>query len=114
MIGQPSQHDRPGIASVGQRDLVECRSHPAYQLLFLFRRKLLRILRRHFSERKLLLHMLPNFGLPPDMFQRSESLQVELAFLLLGRMTGHTIVAQQRPNRLLERIGGEAIGSRRR
>ena len=60
-----------------------------------------------FGERELLLHMLPNIRLPLDLLDRSEALQVKLAFLLLGRMTRHAVVAQQRPNRLVERLGGE-------
>ena len=107
VIGQPAEHDRPRIARIGQRDLIERRSHPADQLSFLFHRELLGILRRHLAQCELLLHMFPNIRLPLDLLQRSEALQVELSFLLLSRMTSHAVLAQQRPNRLVERVSSE-------
>ena len=113
MIGQPAEHDRPRITCTGQRDFVERRSHPSGQQRLLLGRKLFGILWRHLAQSQLFLHSFPDVSVLLDLLQRIESLQIKFAFLLLGRMTGHAIVAQQRPNRLVERIRGKAVRGKR-
>ena len=84
MIGQPTEHHRTWIARIGQRDLIERRSHPARQQRLLLGRKLFGILRRHFAQSQLFLHSFPDVSILFDMIERIESLQIKFAFLLLG------------------------------
>ena len=113
MIGQSAEYDRTGIAGIGQRDLIERRSHPARQKRLLLSRKLFGILRRHLAQSQLFLHLFPDVSIAFDMIKRIKPLQIQFAFLLLGRMTGHAVIAQQRANRLVEGVCGKAVRSRR-
>ena len=84
MIGQSAEHDRTGIARIGQRDLIERRSHPFGQESLLLGRKLFGILRRHLAQSQLFLHLFPDVSIAFDMIKRIKPFQVEFAFLLLG------------------------------
>ncbi len=105
-IVQPPQHDRARIPGAGQRLGVQIPLDPAAQLLPLFGRWLFGVLGGHFAIVEHLCHFEPNPGLPADISQACELLQVQFSFGTRRGVTIETVCRQQRV-RLLGVFGAE-------
>ena len=97
-VRQPTQHDGARIASVREGDLIQGSAHPVRELHFLRSAGLLLFLRRHLAHLDLLQHIFPDVRL----FSNVGGFEIEIAFLLLGRVTVEAILVQHGLNGLLQ------------
>jgi hypothetical protein len=97
-VRKSPQHDGSRIARIREPDLVQRAAHPADELFFLIRRELLLLLRRHLTQFDLIEHVFPDVRLLVNV----RGFEIEVAFLLLGRMTVEAILVQHGLNGLLK------------
>ena len=104
-VGEPAQHHRSWVARVQPRPPVEQGPHARHQLLPGFVVHGRPILRRHFAQRHLLEHLLPDLGVGRPGGGSDEALEVEVALVLLGGMALQAMRIEERAGLGIEPLG---------